>query len=234
MYVDAGDLGLSSHLMLDGYWEMWLTEALAAAIRPGMTVVDVGANLGYFSLLMADRVGPRGRVHAFEPNPPIVTRLRRNVAINGFDGLIAVHDCALSSEEGGHALLVAPEGEPKNAHLIASAAWIERPGVHRVRTRRLDAFPELFHADVIKIDADTAEEAIWRGMSGLLDAGRSLTVFLEFAAARYLDPPGFLRDILNHGFSLARLELDAGVRPATPAEILAAPSAVDQILVLKR
>ncbi len=58
MFVDTSDNSLSPHLMLDGYWEMWLTEALARAIRPGMTVVDVGANLGYFT---PDNGGSGGR-----------------------------------------------------------------------------------------------------------------------------------------------------------------------------
>ena len=48
---------------------MWLTEAVEAALKPGMVAIDVGANVGYFSMLMAERVGSAGRVQAFEPNP---------------------------------------------------------------------------------------------------------------------------------------------------------------------
>jgi hypothetical protein len=43
MYVDSQDFGLSPHLMLDGYWEMWVTEALVSLVRPGMVVADIGA-----------------------------------------------------------------------------------------------------------------------------------------------------------------------------------------------
>ncbi|WP_233247757.1 FkbM family methyltransferase [Caulobacter endophyticus] len=81
LFVDGLDYGLGPHLLLDGYWEMWTTEAIARAVKPGMTVVDVGANLGYFTLLMADLVGAGGRVHAFEPNPQIATLLARSVSM---------------------------------------------------------------------------------------------------------------------------------------------------------
>ena len=76
MYVDCNDVGLAPHLMLDGYWEMHVTEAILRFVRSGMTVVDVGANQGYFTMLLADLVGPNGRVFAAEPNTHMMTLLR--------------------------------------------------------------------------------------------------------------------------------------------------------------
>lgn len=65
-----------------GYYEEDETRAISQLVRPGMTVLDIGANIGYYTLLMADLVGPLGRVHAFEPNPTMVVRLRCNIAQN--------------------------------------------------------------------------------------------------------------------------------------------------------
>lgn len=234
MFVDTTDHGLSPHLMLDGYWEMWLTEALVRTIRPGMTVVDVGANLGYFTLLMADLVGDAGRVIAFEPNPPIAARLCRTLALNGFTSRTQMHECALADTDGREALLVCPDGEPKNAYLAREGASRDAPNVHVLATRRLDSFPEAAQADVIKIDADTAEEAIWRGMSGLLRNNRPMTIFLEFAAVRYSDPAGFLRDIQAANFSIGRVELSRGMQAVEVADILSAAAHIDQMLVLRR
>jgi hypothetical protein len=83
MWVDALDQGLSPHLIFQGFWEMWITAAMARFVRRGTTVVDVGANVGYYTLLLADAVGPQGRVVAFEPNPPIAEKLRMTDANNG-------------------------------------------------------------------------------------------------------------------------------------------------------
>jgi FkbM family methyltransferase len=234
IFADTRDLGLSPHLMLDGYWEMWLTEALVEVIKPGMTVVDVGANLGYFTLLMADLVGPGGFVHAFEPNPPIAHRLAKSIELNGFRGRVALHPEPLGSVDGEEVVLVAPVDDPKNAHVIAGAG----PGLV-LKTRRLDGYAELFDADVFKIDAEGAELDIWHGMSGLFEKSgrareRSRTIFLEFAPGRFADPATFLDEIEASGFEVAELTFSEGMRLRTREQILSAPPGDLQILVLRR
>ncbi|MGC1301283.1 MAG: FkbM family methyltransferase [Caulobacteraceae bacterium] len=234
MFVDSRDRGLSPHLILDGYWEMWVTEVMARRVRPGMTVADVGANVGYFTLLLADLVGPGGAVHAFEPNPGIVELLRQNLAVNGFDATI--HPIALSDTNGGLVRLIVPPNEPKNAHIVPcdphEAGASTDPMI--LTTHRLDSLAALQAVDFLKIDADTAEEAIWRGMSGILEGGRAMTVILEFAPARYADPRGFLAAISSCGFSLAVIDRAAGERAATVDDILAGAPTEDRMLLLCR
>lgn len=236
MFVDAQDDGLSSHLLLDGFWEMWITEVMARRVRRGMTAVDVGANLGYFTLVMADLVGPQGRVHAFEPNPPIARRLRRSVVVNGFEGRVRVYPVALSNRDGDAVRLVVPQNEPKNAYIVAcsprGAGAEADPMV--LTTRRLDSFPDLAAADFFKIDADNAEEAIWRGMNGIFETQRSLTIVLEFAPARYADPLHFLNAIAAQGFATRLIDRAKGERDATPAQILSGPPLEDRMLLLCR
>lgn len=236
MIVDTGDVGLSSHLLLDGYWEMWLTELLVKVVKPGMKVVDIGANLGYFSLLMADLVGPTGQVHAFEPNAALASRMTQSLALNGFSAIAAVHEQALADTEAD-VLLFIPQDEPKNGHLLPAdhpTSTDDRVETHLMRTRRLDSYPELYDADIIKIDADTSEMMIWHGMSGILEQGRPLTVVLEFARVRYADPGAFIDRILADGFNLAVITLDGGVQPIDREAILAAPAQEDVMLLLVR
>lgn len=232
MFLDANDAGLSPHLMLDGYWEMWLTEAIASTVKPGMIAVDIGANLGYFTLLMAELVGPGGKVHAFEPNPAIADRLAKSIDINGFRDRVTLHRNPLGSQDGAEVILCVPTGEPKNAYLTWDA---NAPGAIKLSSRRYDSHAELLEADVIKIDAEAAELDIWHGMSGLLEAQRRpLTIFLEFASARYADPGGFLDEIVGAGFELGEVDLRSGIRRKTHEEILAAPAHIDQMLMLRR
>lgn len=233
LFVDSRDVGHSSHLMLDGYWEMWLTEAIAQHVKPGMKVADIGANLGYYTMLMADLVGAGGEVHAFEPNPPIHDRLRRSTIVNGFDGIVTIYDAPLGQEEGRLVNIAVPPAEPKNAHVVTAG---EAPDAPVTAIRRLDGIEMITELDVIKIDTEGAEYDIWRGMTGLLDrtASRPLTIFLEFAKVRYLDPAAFLDELASKGFSLSVLTLADGVIPTTRQAVLDAPAAVDQMLVLAR
>jgi len=232
MFVDTGDVGLSTFLLLDGYWEMWTTEAMLRFIRPGMTAVDIGANLGYFTMVMADLVGPGGRVVAFEPNPRMAERARRSAHVNGFAPYTQIHEVALSDEPGDTVMFVPPT-EPKNAHFSQSSG---RDGEIRVRVQRADAFDALLDADFIKIDTEGAEELVWRGMAGLLHRNRPLTVFMEFTPARYGDAPAFLDAILAAGFALHRIDYfdPQVVVPTTREAVLSAPAHEDQMLVLIR
>jgi FkbM family methyltransferase len=227
LYVDPHDDGLAPHLMLDGYWEMWVTEALAELIRPGMVVADVGANVGYFSVLMADLVGPTGRVIAFEPNPAVAALLARGITANGFAERATLVPDPLGGKEGAPVSLVVPPGDPKNAHVVPGEGGA-------LTTRRLDGDRDWSAIELVKIDVEGAEEAVWTGMEGLLAGTTLRTVLLEFTPIRYADPGAFLDRLLAPGFTLGRIDPIRGIESVTAAEVLAGDPHLDQMLVLRR
>ncbi len=229
MFVDTRDVGLSSHLLTDGYWEMWLTETMTRLLRPGMTVADAGANLGYFTLLMGALVGETGIVHAFEPNPAMARRLRQSLTLNLAGARTTLHQIALGDSEGEVQIHV-PDQEPKNATL----AHGETENTFAVRLTRLDAVAELASLDAIKIDVEGYEEAVWRGMSGILDRNDPLIVFIEVGPVRCTDYDGLIQDMLARGFTVSLLGLDGRMRIASLAELRALPPHEDQMLVLQR
>jgi Protein-L-isoaspartate(D-aspartate) O-methyltransferase (PCMT) len=108
MFADADDFSVAPPLSLNGYWEPWTTLAIARALRPGMRAVDVGANHGYFSLLMADAAGHDGRVLAIEPNPRLAELLTRTFEVNGFRSRAAVLVRAAAASSGSTARLAIP------------------------------------------------------------------------------------------------------------------------------
>jgi tRNA G37 N-methylase Trm5 len=90
-FVDTHDFMLAPRLVADGFWEAWVTLALGRYIQPGFHCVDVGANYGYYTLLMAGACERGGRVLACEPNPLLAeTYLPRNVALNGFQDHVEI------------------------------------------------------------------------------------------------------------------------------------------------
>ena len=167
MYVDTRDFALAPHLMWDGFWELWITTAIARSLGPGMVAVDVGANLGYYTLLMADAVGPTGQVFAFEPNERIARLLRWSCSVNGLQDRIVVDTRAAFSTTGEQLQFFIPSEHPMNASLYdptnsslyPGATEVARPEVGEfvnAETVRLDdVLPE--RVDVVKIDAEGAE-----------------------------------------------------------------------------
>jgi FkbM family methyltransferase len=192
IYLDTRDTGFSSHVLLEGYWEMWLTMFFARHIKPGMTVIDVGANFGYYTLFFGALVGASGRVYAVEPNLAVAEKLRRSVELNGLAARTTIINAAAGAEDGDADLYV-PHGEPKNSMIVANADAMapDLGTVHKVRRIRLDQFSETIpHVDLVKIDAEGAEQDIIAGMETILQRDKP-ALLLEFNAARYVDPAGF-------------------------------------------
>ncbi len=231
MFLRTSDRGFACHVMLDGYWEMWLTQFLAACVKPGMTVIDVGANFGYYTLLLADAVGDKGQVVAVEPNPDTVALLNETMLLNGFASRTKIVACALS-DRAGTAWLFSPDGEPKNALLVGQP---DLPGgkTTEVPTITLDAIAlDLPRVDLVKIDAEGGEHGIVAGMMQLIARDRP-ALMLEFNAARYADPVGFLQSLLDVYKSAQELTLDRGIAPLDAASVTETQSLEDRLLLFR-
>ncbi len=195
MVLETSDQGFARHLMLDGYWESWATRFLASRLRPGMTVVDVGANYGYYTLLFGGSVVPGGQVIAVEPNPAIARVLRQNVELNGFAGYTAIHEVALGDRQEAAMRFFVPQGEPKNGLLAQHV--VDRPGeTIEVPMTTLDEILGERRVDLIKIDAEGGEPGIIMGMKGTMARCRP-AVLVEFNAARYQDAGAVLDMLLD-------------------------------------
>ncbi|MBR0679707.1 FkbM family methyltransferase [Roseomonas eburnea] len=215
MYLPAEDRTLTPHLILDGYWELWLTRFFLRTLRVGMHVADVGANVGYYSLLMAEMVGEAGQVLAVEPNPAVAPLLRANLLMGGFAARVAVEEAALGAAAEDGRRLAVPGGAPMNAALMPRAA----EGGHAVRVTTLDArlegWPRL---DLVKIDAEGAEAEILQGMQAVLARWRPHLV-IEINAARGYDAAALLRRLAERYPVLRSIEHDDTLPVVTPEDV---------------
>jgi FkbM family methyltransferase len=226
LLVEAADLTLAPHLVLDGYWEWWTTQFLARNLRRGDAFVDAGAGIGYFTLLAADLIGPEGRVLALEPNPQSATLLRRNIALNGFSDRVTLEEAALVGGGGRLLRLVIPSNSPTDAHLLQQdleAASAPRPvdgrATQLVRARSLDDLG-VERLDFLRLDIGNALEPAWEGMQRLLAERPELRVLMVFDPHRCTQPAAFLERVASR-FPLRRLHPDGKARACTPAEALA-------------
>jgi FkbM family methyltransferase len=213
-------------LAVSGVWEPNVTAAFSRALRPGDVCVDIGAHIGYFTLLASRLVGPSGHVYAFEPSPTNYEALRANLSRNGVSNVTTLRVALGESTE--RALLREAPGtntgratlrdvRPNRAPLAAEGVMVD---VHPAA----DVIPvdDLSRIRVIKIDVEGYEVEVMRGLDPVFALGQPLALFVEFNplwsddsdAVRYLDE---LR--LEHGFALKRL--GAGYQLATlfPAHV---------------
>lgn len=221
IYLDTTDTGFASHLLLDGFWEMWLTIYLSRHLRAGMTAIDVGANFGYYTLLFGSLVGPQGRVYAVEPNPAAAAKLRRSVELNGLAARTSVIEAAAGAADG-ETDLFAPHGEPKNATIrfAADAATTAAGTVYRVAQATADRFAaESPRIDLVKIDCEGAEEAVIAGMTTILTRDKPLLI-LEFNAARYPEPGRFLDRLLALYGAVRYVDFDCDAHLVARDEVL--------------
>ena len=230
MLLRASDRGFSRHVMLDGYWESWLTIFCARTLQPGMVAFDVGANFGYYTLLFADRVGLAGRVIAVEPNPSTFELLEQTVALNGFERNVTLVQAAATERNQQALELFVPLGEPKNATVAFDGG--ARPAELRVAVPGVSIdhlAAKLPRVDFLKIDVEGAEPAVLRGMADTIARFRP-TIVLEFNAARYEKPAEILDSLLAVYGTVSEIGFNGDCPPTEPADILSTRLDEDRLL----
>jgi FkbM family methyltransferase len=157
-----------------GCYESGTTRTLLQSVRPGMRVVDVGANNGYYSVLMAKRVGDSGQVFAFEPSPNAFSRLLSNVGHNGVSRVVKCANVALSDRFGKSLLYASAVEDGLDSLVVKTDKWAE------VTTSTLDRELTDLNIDFVKIDAEGSEASIMAGMTKLIERNPRLEVIVEW------------------------------------------------------
>jgi FkbM family methyltransferase len=228
MYVFTHDLSLGPWLMLDGTREEEITAIFERLVQPGMTVVEAGANVGYFTLLAAKLVGHGGRVHAFEPDPDVFALLRDNVEINGYDDRVALHRAA-ASDAPGQARFHAAMRHRGNGSLVPA---LNQLGDASAEIRTFDVAVAtvddlgLDRIDVLKVDAEGSEAHVFRGAARMIARSPRVAAVVEFWPRFFRtageDPRGFLEERRREGFRVERVDKDrGGTYDASDDEVLA-------------
>jgi len=141
--------------------------------------LDIGANIGVFSLKVAKRLGDRGRVYAFEPQKDLVGAIRRSAFLNGIgqldgSGKISSYDLGLSDRDGDVGFHI-----PTNGHL-GGARVVESHEGERIRVVRLDDFlGKDFQCDLVKMDIEGHEPYALRGMDRIITNSPNVKILFE-------------------------------------------------------
>jgi FkbM family methyltransferase len=234
MLVRTDDF-LGRAIAVSGVWEPNVTAAFIRSLSPGDVCLDIGAHLGYYTLIASRLVGSNGHVYAFEPSPANYRELLGNLTRNGVANVTArrlavgaTHETALLYEGTG----------TNTGRATLSPVLIER-GAEGRRQLMVDVRPvaELVPAKdfarvrVIKIDVEGYEIEVLRGLASLFEAGERMTVLLELTAGWSGDPNAaeYVEAVSRaHGFTLYRVATGYFPRDLFPAR-LEQPAALDSV-----
>jgi FkbM family methyltransferase len=206
---------INRSLFLYGMFEISETRLLQSLLGPGMTFADVGANIGYYTVLGARLVGPGGLVHSFEPNHPVRARLQANVRRNGFTNVV-VHAEALAGHTGEVTFYASTTAS--NQGISSILPGVGRADRQQVASLTLDDFVATLGSrriDVMKLDIEGAEREVFGSGRHLLES-RDAPVLI-FEAAQLEPVADVLRDC---GYRMRRIHytLGHGLELRDPAE----------------
>lgn len=228
MYISAGETEIIHAYLLRPY-EPFTSELFKRSLKPGATVLDIGAHYGYFSLIAAREVGERGKVYAFEPAPENFAYLTRNIELNGYTNIRPINKAV-----GNRCTVM-------TLYLAERASFLHgfQPHPHSstkasisVECVTIDEFLAGEPVDVIKMDIEGSEPYALEGMKGTLSKSKPLALFTEVnpaCLARFgVKPTDFLTQLRDLGFESQLVdEENRCLRPVTKEFLREAEKSLD-------
>jgi len=206
---------LEWYIFFYGAFRPEVSRLINRMLRPGQVAIDIGANVGMHSVIMANRVGPTGRVVVFEPDPHPMGRLRRNMALNGIDWVTTV-EAAVSARSETRTFYLHDDsiGNFANASLVAAnvgkqTASVEMQVVSIDEWMRDNPLPRV---DVVKLLAQGEEYNALQGMRGLIERDRPKIFFLYEPShwqRQGLELMDAVRFFAGHGYGVQEVEFRA-------------------------
>ena len=213
LYVDPADEHVSINIIAHGYWEAHVHRVIVSLLRPGANVIEVGANLGYYTVIMSGAVGSTGSVTAFEGNPRLAGMVERSLNLNGFSARSRVLAKAALDQPGTIDFVVSR----RNSGGGFVTQWAGQPyddgQVLKVEAMRLDDL-ESGRVDMIRIDAEGSEAFILRGAEAILKASPDIVICMEWSVvqiASRTSVPAFVDWLAAMGFKFWRIETDSSL-----------------------
>lgn len=218
MFLDPND---SLCLSINEVHEPLTTQLVKKEIKKGYVVLDIGANIGYYTLIFAKRVGESGKVFAFEPDPDNFALLKKNIEVNGYRNVILV-ECAVSNKTGKVKLYLSEDSARDRIY----DSHDNRKSIE-IESIRLDDYFANYNGriDFVKMDIEGAEGGAMQGMPLLLEKNKNLKIITEFwpiGLKRFgITPDEYLSLLLNQGFKLYNVnEEEQKIEPTNISKLL--------------
>ena len=188
-YYLKNDKYVGQRIALEKY-EPYETELILRQAKSGDVVVDVGANIGYYTVLLANKVGPNGKVYAFEPDSTNFEILKKNIEANKLENVVMVN-AAVSNKNGVSYLYKSKENYGdhkliKNPLVDKSTSSLKKGGSLRekIKTVKLDDYLKNQKVNLMKVDTQGWEPAVFEGAKKIIEKNKPI-IFFEYSPASY-------------------------------------------------
>jgi FkbM family methyltransferase len=198
MILNFQEEGLSRDLMIRREREIGETEIIKKIVKPGMCILEVGANVGYYTILMGKLIGKSGKIYAYEPYPRSVEILSRNLKLNNLTDVVEVHSMAVSTENTIKKLYL---GRATNVHSLMNCRTDnDNAGYIEVKTK--DIREILLESDrkidLIRMDIEGHEREIFNRLGKDISSCLPARIFFEVHPLGSIDPdPSFTKPLTN-------------------------------------
>lgn len=214
IFIPACDLSLTPCILIDGYWEKWITDYFITIIKSGDTILDIGCNVGYYTLLCRNYVGDTGKVVAFDANPELVSMVNDTLAINGYQNNCICYNYAVCSENGEKTFCIQDK-------YLGGSHLLNKPHKNRiehelvVKSIKLDDFINE-KVDIIKIDVEGSEFDVLKGAEKILYNNKNIKIITEFSVKRFINSEDSLDDFFLYlnklGFNAFEIKYDSTLK----------------------
>lgn len=176
MRLSLHDRGISSDLAIDGIREPVSTKILQQEIAQGSTIMDIGANIGYYTLMMSRLAGKNGVVYSLEPSPSNFHSLNKNIKLNGYRN-IRTYQIGIGDRKGKETMQISHKSNLDSFVLQKNRKAI---GSMEINISALDDFiRNKRKPDFIKMDVEGYEYNAIKGMKAILKSKKPLKIFME-------------------------------------------------------
>lgn len=200
MHANLRDRIVSQELFFKGIFEPELTAVVQRLVLSDTVFVDVGAHIGYYTLIASSRA-KKGMVYAFEPQNDNFALLRRNVAANRLEN-VKLFNLAVADRSGRRIKLYCNTSNMGNNSIYSKdivSDYVEQ----EARTVTLDdALKSVRRVDIVKIDVEGAEMDVLRGMRRLLRRSPKVTLLVEYVPSFYERPRALVEFLRKERFEI--------------------------------
>ena len=201
MFLDLYDRGISRALWLFGDRELEHKYMLEKIIKPGMSILDIGSNIGYYPLMELNLIGKKGKLISVEPSSSNIELLKRNLELNNFHQ-IEIHEGAISDENSEKNFFLSTQSNLNTFHNIGTGIEHLSGEIVKVKVQTITSLLKGRSIDLIRMDVEGHEVEVLNGMISSIDEMSKLPMIIfETHLSRYTKEHDF-KKTLNRLFDL--------------------------------